>query len=332
MRGLCVLALALTLSPALASAQTAVLLFEPAGSESLRASAGAQATSAVAEGLERAGMVVVDRATALRRLSAAGAEACEAEDCVPAVLTALGADIVVAVAVWADRSTGAPREVALSLIGFGPPMVNASAPVESDVTTAAAVALADALTRWSGAGQANLRIEGTPRGASVTIDSRPAGLLPLASAAPLGQVEVTVSMAGYVSERRTVELIATEGPVVVRFALEREEPTLGEPEAPVASSGRAVVGPVLLGLAGAGAGVALGLELARPGCVERPADGVCLEERVLRNGNVALLSVAAIGALTGAVLWFALSGDDDPQAAAARVGFSPAMLHVSTTF
>ncbi|MBE2253714.1 MAG: PEGA domain-containing protein, partial [Myxococcus sp.] len=57
---------------------------------------------------------------------------------------------------------------------------------------------------------ASLRVETTPPGALVTLDGKEAGLTPVTAPLPTGRHEVTVALAGFAREARTVSLAAGE--------------------------------------------------------------------------------------------------------------------------
>lgn len=103
---------------------------------------------------------------------------------------------------------------------------------------------------------------------------------------------------------------------------------------PSGGSGRAVLGPVLLGTAGlALAGVVIGT-FAMSGCTDRYPEGDCMNERKVRVAETALFAGGAVVALGGALIWFLVSGghDDGQEVRGVQVSVSPTGAELHGTF
>lgn len=209
------------LAASVARAETAAVL--PTGGDAQLAEARERAVAAVVEALRAQGVQVVAPADAARRLPAA-LRGCNRTDCADDVARSLGAEIVAGVAVWADEGGEAPASVAVSLITRDSVAYPGSAPVEGgavDVAARTAVALARDKQRL-GPGPW-IHVRGSPVGARVAIDGTDAGVLPYRGTITPGQHELAITLAGYVADRRTIDVrMNDQEEVVVDVTLARE--------------------------------------------------------------------------------------------------------------
>jgi hypothetical protein len=160
-------------------------------------------------------------------------------------VAARGARVAVAVAVWSRR--GAPPRVSVSLTDAAGRVENGGAEAsDGGVRDAARAALVAAWGAWSAGGMASLRVEGTPRGATVTVDRVPFGTLPHEGTLAFGEHALSISAEGH----RTARRVFTLGPegLVVREDLE-QAPQGPDAAAIALASGLALggLGGVLLG-------------------------------------------------------------------------------------
>jgi len=267
-----------------ASAQADVALVLEAGGDA-GAEAGAPALAGVREGLAARGLTFEDVQGG-----------CAALECASEALAARGARVAVAVAVWSRR--GAPPRVSVSLTDAAGRVENGGAEAsDGGVLAAARAALDAAWVAWSAGGMASLRVEGTPRGATVTVDRVPFGTLPHEGMLAFGEHALSISAEGH----RTVRRAFTLGPegLVVREDL--DEAARGPDAAALAvASG--------LALGGLG-GVLLGAVRLAEGTRCEGSPALC---HVPDDAAVAAWMGAGGALLIGAVVWVAvlLEGGD----------------------
>jgi hypothetical protein len=91
---------------------------------------------------------------------------------------------------------------------------------------------------------------------------------------------------------------------------------------------RPIVGPLILGIAGIGAIVAVVTAAVIASCDERYADGACRNGDRLSPLAAGLYGTAGGLALTGAVLWLVLGGRSEGPTGDARVGLGVGSLHL----
>ncbi len=243
-------------------------------------------------------------------------DTCISGPCLERRIAEAHAQLFVGLGVWLDRPH---PQISLTLDdGHGP--VNVSERFEPGETDAhfARRLLDLGLHSFQGRHGVRVRIEGTPRGASVVIDHRPTGQLPLVTWMQPGPHDITVAHVDYTTARRHIELTIEGGDVVIELEPSATSVTTttdaGAPASasvsvtPPAPSSRPIVGPVLL-FAIAAAGIAGGAYgLTRSGCVERNSRGECLRQREAPTGGIALGFGGAALALAGAILWLSLGG------------------------
>ncbi len=97
-----------------------------------------------------------------------------------------------------------------------------------------------------------------------------------------------------------------------------EEGLADEPANDEDSGGRAILGPVLVGVAGLGLLAVPLVGALTAGCTSEDMAGNCIEETQLDAAMAGLFIGLGVAALTVAVIWFLVSGpDDDSESAAA---------------
>lgn len=187
---------------------------------------------------------------------------------------------------------------------------------------------------------------GEPHGAVLIVGGKPLGNLPLTAPVAVGRQSLVVQHADH--PPLEMELTVPGGVGTYRYVIDLAQRRAGPShDQPGVAPGQAVtvpqtrratgrstlnlVGPITLGLAGAastGVGI-FGLALS-DSCGEENSEGEC--DRLERsNTGVSIgylgLGIAAIG---GAVVWFALTGDDDEEKM--QVGLGPNRLQVRGRF
>lgn len=250
---------------------------------------------------------------------------CENVRCVRGILGALGVDLVVVVALWAEEEGAPPVEITITLIDVSEREPNARADVEGDPEAAAASATSEALSSWSDE-WTTLLVEGSPVGAAVSIDGRPVGTLPLRYALRAGPVVLSVSRAGYRTERLQTHAMADAAGVHrVEVGLEPEpEPEDG------AGRARWVAGPVFLGALGAGAVATGAYGISQAGCQARSSTGECLLESELHVSRAAAWTAIGAAAIGASVAWVLVRRRHNARDVA--VELSPFRLDLRTRF
>lgn len=202
---------------AVGRAHAAIAVLLPAEGRGVHESLRAEAYEAVREALVGAGRAPLSSADAQAKLRSS--ELCVDLDCAGSVLSALGADMLVTVALEPDGAGGA-REALVTLVDPEDRHVNGSAPVSGDVAAAARAAFHRALAKWDARAGVALRVEGSPPGATVSIDGSAAGVLPLEQLVSPGRHRITVERQGYRPEARDVDVPGNaERPVLVKITL-----------------------------------------------------------------------------------------------------------------
>ncbi|MFW6023907.1 MAG: PEGA domain-containing protein [Myxococcota bacterium] len=301
------------------SSETAALLPAPSGDSTSSPEQRLRAVASVREVLEAEGMKVLGSDDVRRRLPDA-LQGCDKTDCADDVAQAVRADFVAGVAVWTAESN--PATVAVSLVTPCAHTFPGSAKVDrGDIESAARAALAAALRKKRLGPGPWIRVHGEPIGAKVFIDDEPVGVLPYRAAIRPGRHEVAVRLDGYATAERTVDVRMTDHEEVdLRVDLPSQAPAAADtpppearptPPAPRVRSPVHLWGPVALGTAGVGLLTHAAVALARKGCAQGRAGGGCVIRRDLKTVPFALTAGFGAAALTGALLWFVLTGGDE---------------------
>jgi len=326
------LAAALTFSN-VAQAETFALL-APTGADDISPATRASAIDALLVALRTSGHRPTLPAEVARQLSAAHSPACLALDCARSVISALHVNGVVETVLWSNGSGGV-REVVVSIVRAGGAESSGTAAVgNGDVGAAARAALTQALSSaGTAAPPVRVTVRVSPRGAALTLDGRPLGQAPWQGLLPTGQHVLVAGHVGFLIERRELDL--RSGPVELAMELARDPDADADADADgnaddgtaddraarggggQNSSGRAVVGPIVLGAVGI---ALLGFDVAALVYAGgEPPVGI---ERSLDPLPFVLYGAAGIGALTGALLWWLLSGGGDSNDGASSDGAS----------
>lgn len=279
-----------------ARADTAVL--RPLPEQPTPEPAAALAQQVATEALAHANIHVIQAAAARERLRQAAENPCLEVDCASSVLRVLDADMLVAVTVASDG------EVLVALVDARGHHVNATAPSDGrSVAAPTRAAVNRALSLWPSRELVSIKVEGTPEGATVTVDGQPRGVLPLELRLQPGRHELVFAMAGYLGKRDIVEVAAGQADAT------KHEVAL-EPDAGQAADDRrtrwGLIGGPALAVAGTVTlSVALA-SLARERCTQRAPGGTCVQRDEVATGPVAAWSTVGALALVGGATWFAL--------------------------
>jgi hypothetical protein len=296
-----------TLKPAETHAQRALLL--PAGGDpALAAREGERARQSVQAVLEEIGFQIV---------SPQGG--CAEPSCAPEALRARALDMAVGVALW---PRGDEVRVALVLVDPDGHEVSGLAVSEGDVAAAARHAFDIALADWSVRRGALVRVLGRPEGATITVDRELWGSIPHQAPLAPGEHRFVVSAAGHRTERRSVALVASGEPTVLRFELEPERGASGDPALIGLGAG---VPLAALGITG----VAVGIASLAPGTTCASAScgpEVPPAERVIERPDVGASAAWLVGggvvwaAGVGLVVWALSQGGEPAPVEASRDG------------
>jgi len=304
--------------PAVASAQTAVLL--PVGGDSeLAATHGEQVVARVQRAFEDDTFTVLSGDTLAAAMSSAGAAECGDPSCAGAMLTALHAEIAVGVALWHREGL---VQVAVVLIDEHGTQVSADADgAEGVIGQATTSALAQARARWATRDGSPVRVIGSPDGATITVDHQPWGTIPYEGSLSPGTHHVVVSADGHVTERRDVEIAAATETLELTFALaEGSDPDETPPPPPstVPDVGLIAVGAVSaaagVGALIAGIVIATGSEHCVSGCTGPPSERVVSVPAVDVGAGLAIAGAVAVGVGVVLVIVGATSGNSGPVA------------------
>jgi hypothetical protein len=257
-----------------------------------------RATEAVTAALAGRGVRVLTAQEKRARLRERADTLCDGLDCAASVLRALGTDMLVAVAVSVQ---GERTDVIVTLVDPEEKHVDGTARVGAEgLETASRAALAVALERWPARGGVPVRIEGSPLGAAVTVDGRPAGTLPLDLRLVPGTYRLAASMLGHETAEQNLAVPPDAGrPLLVSFALAPSEAA----KRPTAGWDYALGGALAAtALTYATAGL---VALAKDGRCEKHAQGGCTDRYVFEARDAARYAVPAIVAagLAVPILW-----------------------------
>ncbi len=134
---------------------------------------------------------------------------CADLECGLAFLTTGAADIAVHLELFGAGGVCEGVQVTV-IVAEGRRYTGATEVGSDGVPAATRVALTQAVARMRGTALPSLHVEGTPVGASITLDGEPWGALPHGAETEPGQHVVEVSAAGHASERREVTLLGED--------------------------------------------------------------------------------------------------------------------------
>jgi len=315
-------------APAAARAESAALLV-PGGEARLSAADKQRALAALTAALEAEEIRVMTRAESDRRLGRRSPlRDCGRADCAIELRRVLAVDLIAGVALWPDAGGDRPTSAVVTLLDANGASFDATAPITNDDLPAAiAAAYTRARERQRRGPGPWLRIDGGPPGAIVTIDGTDEGVLPFQGRVPPGDHLLRIHLTGHRPHEQPLQVApgaATEMTLEVRLSPETAParvtpPRRTGPTGPTPprnghepGSGRAVVGPVILGVVGLAGMAIAGVRLAMgETCNRRGASGACLELDEPNMPFVALYGGLGIAAVAVAVVWFALSGGTD---------------------
>jgi hypothetical protein len=277
------------------------------------------AVSALAKILEREGHTILADAEVRRRTPPG---ACPDQACRVAMRRVLGVDVLATVSLFAGAGSEGPGSVVVGVVRerayHGTAVVHGAG-----LEAALGLALGAARERERRGAGPFLRVEGEPHGAMIELDGVEWAAVPHEARVEPGTHRVLVRLEGFAPALREVVLDeGAEEPLVVTVRLERaasarpevrDGPTLPDPPPAVRDDdGRSLVGPLLLGGAGLVAlGVGLGPLVFARCSVDAPDHECLVGDRVHETAAYLWIGAGEL-AVVGAVLWFVLSGSDEP--------------------
>jgi len=283
------LALLMSASPSMASAQTAVLL--PVGGDvELARAHSAELVARVQADFEESSFTVV---------SPVGD--CADTSCAPTMLTAMHADLAVGIALWHRNGL-----VQVSVVLVDPHGVQVSADAdgaESVIGQATTSAVAQARARWATRNGSPVRVIGAPDGASITVDREPWGTIPHEGNLSPGTHHFVVSAVGYVTERRDVEIAAATETIEIAFELVEGSDVVAPPPATGPDVGVMASGGVLAGIGAAVLAIGIANAVDTVHCVSGcdPGDPTRTAHYPATDIGIGL-TVAGAAAMVGGVL------------------------------
>lgn len=314
--------LAWLLLPALARAESVVLL-PPRGDQAL-ARQQAEAQRVLATAFRAQAVTVIDPSD----VGAAGdadPPACEAIECAAALVQAAGADLAAALTVWAAGEPPVPGAVFVTLVDRSGDRFPGKARVERDDGDDLARAVQDALLdaralQLLGPGPW-LRIRGEPEGAEIVLDGKLVGTVPYRAPVEAGRYTLEVRSGDHRAHVQTIDVPPSAArQIEVEVDLPPRSVDGGdlandstEPEVVIepGPSGRPIVGPLIL----AGLGVAvIATDIAlvlSSGCQRSDSRGTCLEHRSIQKAPALVIGGIGFAAIAGAALWHVLGGDSN---------------------
>ncbi|HJL18070.1 MAG TPA: PEGA domain-containing protein [Sandaracinaceae bacterium LLY-WYZ-13_1] len=293
MRTVCTLALILLASPAVAAAQSALVVVPPAPVPPVELERA------------RAGVIEVLAENGMRLVPTPDGEPCEAVECAPALARQAGADVVLLVSVEATEGGGS--RIRVESVPADGDRRGATAEVgDAGFGAAAGAALQELLSEPPPTRRGFLTVRTTPPGAAVSIDGEAVGRAPLRRMVAPGEHAVRIAPAAGPPRERTVEVRPLEE-TAVEVDLGAEDEAPGEPMAETGPT-RTEPSPFnwLLGGGLAIAGIVTLISplqtLAQEGeCVELVEDAGCVEMVRFGAQSGVLLGVG-LALLTGAVI------------------------------
>jgi hypothetical protein len=325
-------------APALA--ETALLL-PPTGDDSLKQEQQ-EALRVLTRALTSQGIHLLSHEEAIEQAGAADVSNCQTVDCAPKLLRACGADIAAAIAVWAP-GTNRSESVYVTLVDRQGDRYPGKANVDGDNLGAAAKdALIDARALQLLGPGPWLRVRTKPDGAQVLLGGKLVGATPYRAHVQSGRHVLEVRAEGRESHVQTVDIPPnTARQVEVDIALKPRHNTADAPDEtasaldtensePPIDHSPPIVGPVILGVVGAGL-LATDIALvASSGCKRKDRTGKCTKRAEVDTPLTIAWGATGVAAIAGGVIWFLLGSSHDD--APVTVGFGPRELTVSGSF
>jgi hypothetical protein len=284
-----------------------------------------EAQAVLAETLEGHALQVLRHAEAVAKLSGPSAQ-CKSVDCAATLLRESGVELAAALGVWASETdASAPGFVYVTLVDRrGDRFPGKHAVAGKDLARATRAALLEARALQLLGPGPWLRVEGEPAGAEVVVDGKTAGRVPLRMRVSSGRHTLQVKHPSHRTHVQSVDVppnAARQVELEVKLVARPEqdarvgtdiELTADMPEGE--TEGPPIVGPVILGAAGVGLLAYDVLLLAQSGC-DRREQGVCTKRNEVNEVPAVAYGVLGVGAVVGALLWYVLGSEGEPEQA-----------------
>jgi hypothetical protein len=322
--------------PAVARAETVVLLADrdPASGSAERD----RAKTALSQALQAEGARILSQAQAEERVGGAAAT-CTGSGCVAELVRGAGADAALELVVKTLPNSDSATIVQVLLVDRTGRRFPGSATVaRGDFARAAQDALFDARSLQLLGPGPWLRVRSAPSGAQVLLDGQPIGSTPTRAAVQAGRHTLEVRAAGLRPHVQTVDIPADAsrqieiGADLAPRGQNRATPTSRPTEASRAAIDRPVLGPALLGAAGAALVAYQIVPIAGDSCEQIDDSGQCSQRSAINRGTAVAIGAIGVAAMAGGLLWYIFGGDSGESSATLAVGVSPAGVKARARF
>jgi hypothetical protein len=325
--------------PDVARAETIVLLTTHA-----TASASAerdQAEAALTHALQAEGTHILSQAQAEDRVGGAAA-GCTGSGCVAELVRGAGADAALELLVKSLPTSDTAIIVQVLLVDrTGRRFPGSSNVSGGDFARAAQDALFDARSLQLLGQGPWLRVRSVPSGAQVLLDGQPMGSTPTRAAVKAGRHTLEVRAEGLRPHVQTVDIPADASRQIEIGAdlapRGQSQPRPGGRPSSVAQASRPaidrpVLGPALLGAAGAALLAYQIVPIAGDSCEQIDDSGQCSQRSTIHRGTAIAIGAIGVAAMAGGLLWYIFGGDDDESSAALAIGVSPTGVQARARF
>jgi hypothetical protein len=324
--------------PAAARAETVVLLV---GHEPALALEREQAEAALAQALESEGTHIVSQTQAEDRVGGAAAS-CTGSGCVAELVRGAGADAALELMVRALPNATSAMTVEVLLVDRTGRRFPGSSPVaDRDFARAARDALFDARSLQLLGQGPWLRVRSAPSGAQVLLDGHPMGSTPTRAAVRAGRHTLEVRVEGLRPHVQTVDIPADPSRQIEIGAdlapRGQSSGVLADRDARATRANergtdRPVLGPMLLGAAGAALVAYEVIPIAGDSCEHIDDSGACAERSTINRSTAVALGALGVAAMAGGLLWHIFGGDDEASGTALAIGISPVGVRARARF
>jgi hypothetical protein len=290
-----------------------------------------RAETALSQALQAEGTQIVSQAQAEDQVGGAAAN-CAGSGCVAELVRGVGADGALALAVKTPPEDRAASVVQVLLVDRAGRRFPGSATVgDGDFARAAQDALFDARSLQLLGPGPWLRVRSDPPGAQVLLDGHPMGSTPTRAAVDAGRHTLEVRASGLRPHVQTVD-IPPDASRQVEIGADLAPRGQGHgteggrggrlTQAPGPSVQRPLLGPVVLGAAGAALIASQVVPIAGDSCEQVDDSGQCSQRAAINRGAAITISAVGVAAMASGLLWYIFGGDDGESSSALAVGIS----------